>query len=71
MLAANQSERTREMSTKTLADVVEALIGASYLDGTSFLKSVFPFLTHMLSPETCLGSIQYLGVFQISLYPLK
>lgn len=32
-LAANQSERTREMSTKTLADVVEALIGASYLDG--------------------------------------
>lgn len=32
-LAANQPERTREMSTKTLADVVEALIGASYLDG--------------------------------------
>lgn len=32
-LAANQPERTREMSTKTLADVIEALIGASYLDG--------------------------------------
>lgn len=27
------SEETREMSTKTLADVVEALIGAAYLDG--------------------------------------
>lgn len=26
-------EETREMSTKTLADVVEALIGAAYLDG--------------------------------------
>ena len=32
-LAANQPERTREMSTKTLADVVEALIGAAWLDG--------------------------------------
>ena len=30
---ANQPGRIREMSTKTLADVVEALIGASYLDG--------------------------------------
>lgn len=27
------SEETREMSTKTLADAVEALIGAAYLDG--------------------------------------
>ena len=34
-LAANQPERTREMSTKILADVVEALIGASYLSGGS------------------------------------
>lgn len=32
-LAAYQPEQSREMSTKTLADVVEALIGASYLDG--------------------------------------
>lgn len=32
-VTANQPERTREMSTKTLADVVEALIGAAYLDG--------------------------------------
>lgn len=28
-----KSEETREMSTKTLADVVEALIGAAHLDG--------------------------------------
>ena len=34
-LAVNQPERTREMSTKILADVVEALIGASYLSGGS------------------------------------
>lgn len=33
--SANQPKRIREMSTKTLADVVEALIGASYLDGGS------------------------------------
>ena len=32
-LLHNNSEETREMSTKTLADVVEALIGAAYLDG--------------------------------------
>ena len=32
-LVAKQPERSREMSTKILADVVEALIGASYLDG--------------------------------------
>ena len=34
-LAVNQPKRTREMSTKILADVVEALIGASYLSGGS------------------------------------
>ena len=32
-LVANQPEQSREMSTKILADVVEALIGAAYLDG--------------------------------------
>ena len=32
-LVANQPEQSREMSTKILADVVEALIGASYVDG--------------------------------------
>lgn len=32
-LLHNNSEATRQMSTKTLADVVEALIGAAYLDG--------------------------------------
>ncbi|SLM35887.1 dicer-like protein 2 [Lasallia pustulata] len=32
-LVKNQAKGTREMSTKTLADVVEALIGAAYLDG--------------------------------------
>ena len=32
-LAANKPNGTREVSTKILADVVEALIGASYLDG--------------------------------------
>lgn len=32
-LLHNDLEKPREMSTKTLADVVEALIGAAYLDG--------------------------------------
>ena len=32
-LLAPQSPKTRQMSTKTLADVVESLIGAAYLDG--------------------------------------
>ncbi|MCJ1304816.1 hypothetical protein MMC08_007629 [Hypocenomyce scalaris] len=32
-LVKEQVKSTREMSTKTLADVVEALIGAAYLDG--------------------------------------
>ena len=32
-LVATQPEQSREMSTKILADVVEALIGASWLDG--------------------------------------
>ncbi|KAL9131198.1 MAG: hypothetical protein Q9217_000800 [Psora testacea] len=32
-MISEQPVRTREMSTKTLADVVEALIGAAYLDG--------------------------------------
>lgn len=32
-LLHNKSEATRAMSTKTLADVVEALIGAAYVDG--------------------------------------
>ncbi len=32
-LVQNQVKATREMSTKTLADVVEAIIGAAYLDG--------------------------------------
>ena len=32
-LATSQPEQSREISSKTLADVVEALIGASYLDG--------------------------------------
>ena len=32
-LTTHELKATREMSTKTLADVVEALIGASYLDG--------------------------------------
>lgn len=32
-LAANQPKQSREISSKTLADVLEALIGASYLDG--------------------------------------
>ena len=32
-LAADQSVKERELSTKTLADVVEAIIGAAYLDG--------------------------------------
>lgn len=32
-LLHNKSEATRLMSTKTLADVVEALIGAAYVDG--------------------------------------
>ena len=46
-LAANQPEQTREMSTKILADVVEALIGASFLDGgpqkvVAFLQIFLP-----------------------------
>ncbi len=46
-VAVNQPKRTREMSTKILADVVEALIGASYLDGgpqkaVAFLQIVLP-----------------------------
>lgn len=32
-LLRDHTEETREMSTKTLADVVEALIGAAYVDG--------------------------------------
>lgn len=32
-LMDNQIKKNRDMSTKTLADVVEALIGASYIDG--------------------------------------
>lgn len=32
-LMHNQTKENRDMSTKTLADVVEALIGASYVDG--------------------------------------
>ncbi|MCJ1468717.1 Dicer-like protein 2 [Pseudocyphellaria aurata] len=32
-LMNNQIKKFREMSTKTLADIVEALIGASYIDG--------------------------------------
>lgn len=34
-LLDHRVKKTREISTKTLADVVEALIGASYLDGGS------------------------------------
>lgn len=33
ILGAGQPEQSREMSTKILADILEALIGASYLDG--------------------------------------
>lgn len=33
MLESARPEETRKMSTKTLADVVESLIGAAYLDG--------------------------------------
>ncbi len=33
LLENNKTEATRQMSTKTLADVVEALIGAAYIDG--------------------------------------
>ncbi|KAI0806386.1 RNase3 domain-containing protein [Xylaria sp. FL0064] len=33
LLSAKQTHPTRQMSTKTLADVVESLIGAAYIDG--------------------------------------
>ena len=62
-LAANKPERTREMSTKTLADVVEALM---YV----FSEFILPLLNQIYHPETRLGSTYSLDMFHGSLYPL-
>ena len=48
--------KTREMSTKTLADVVEALVGAAYLDGgpnraLSCLKALLPHVPWLSWPQ--------------------
>ncbi|KAL6717483.1 Dicer-like protein 2 [Lecanora helva] len=59
VLLQTQQEEKREMSSKTLADVVEALLGAAYLDGGSqqaiaCLKIFLPD-TQWLSPsEACI-----------------
>lgn len=69
-LASKQPERTRKMSTKILADVVEALIGASYLDeGTRGLQKAAACLEIFL-PEvpwsTALRASQILyGVYDL------
>jgi dsRNA-specific ribonuclease len=49
-LLAESSAETRDLSSKTLADVVEALLGAAYLDGgeTRILGCLSLFLPEML-----------------------
>jgi dsRNA-specific ribonuclease/ERCC4-related helicase len=48
--AANSKTSTREMSSKVLADVVEALIGAAYVDGG--LQKAYTCIRTLLSKET-------------------
>lgn len=58
LILQDQLESKREMSSKTLADVVEALIGAAYLDGGSqkalaCLKVFLPDIAWTAPSEAC------------------
>ena len=68
-LIENQSQKKRQMSSKTLADVVEALIGAAYLDGgpenaCACLALFLPDI-NWISPSNACEILQSVHNFQI------
>lgn len=56
---------------KSFSVIARAQIEIAKREGYVFSDFSFPLLNHVLSPETCLGDMYSIVVFQGSLYPFK